>query len=376
LAAYCAFYFPPAEALRSACRGWLNALASAKFSGDSISLGELGFDHPLAHLISQATSVLGALGLFGLLGGAAWAIERVTIGWVRAALAVVVVAALGCVAWFGIEWTAVGRCLLGLVALYGAAKLARFLRGGIPAAEFRAQSTRFLLAVLGAALMARMVLNGRIFHYGYCQAAVAGMLVPAILIGEASAWLGLKRAGRIVFWAGVILVIGIGSARLAAFSQRRLAMKTLAIGEGRDLFYAFPPPTDRYSDVVRVLSAYFRAEPADTTLLVLPEGQMINYLARKPSPLAPSHFYSGVLANGREARIVEQLGRHPPDYVVLIREDLKDHGIRVYGEKIGGGKLIVAWLMTHYDLAKQVPADSQNPVEVGGLVLRPKLLPP
>jgi hypothetical protein len=41
-----------------------------------------------------------------------------------------------------------------------------------------------MIAVLAAALMTRMVLNGRIYQFGFYQAALASVLVPAVMIGE------------------------------------------------------------------------------------------------------------------------------------------------------------------------------------------------
>jgi hypothetical protein len=377
---YFAFYFPPGAALRRASRGWLNAVGSTNFFRDPAEQGFLGFDRPLLHLEAQAKSTLAALGMLTLLAGAAWAVERIRDGRVRASLAAVLPAALGFAAWLWIPWVEIGRCLLGLAALYGVFKLAAFFRAEIPAREFRMQSARLLLAVLGAALMARMVLNGRVYQYGYYQAAIAGMLVPAVLLGEAPAWLRLGRIGRAVFVAGTLLLIGSGTVRIAVLSRQMLRNKTLAIGEGRDLFYAFPPRLYPYSDVVRVLSGYFREQPGDKTLVVLPEGQMINYLARKRSPVAPYAFFAAATADGREAGIVEQLDRHPPDYVAFIKEDLEEYGIRTYGDD--SGKLIVGWLAEHYTVAAGIPTDPlntpdpRNPDNIGALIFRHNGVPP
>jgi hypothetical protein len=52
---------------------------------------------------------------------------------------------------------------------------------------------RCLIVLLAAAMMARMLLNGRVYHYGFYQAAIAGVLIPAVIIGELAVRLRLGR---------------------------------------------------------------------------------------------------------------------------------------------------------------------------------------
>ena len=62
-----------------------------------------------------------------------------------------------------------------------------------------------------------------------------------------------------------------------------------------------------------------RTIPPRATLLLLPEGVMINYLSRHERPLSADF--------SREDLYLQQLGRSPPDYVVLIARDLHEFGI-------------------------------------------------
>jgi hypothetical protein len=106
------------------------------------------------------------------------------------------------------------------------------------------------------------------------------------------------------------------------------------------------------------------------TLLVLPEGEMINYLARMPSPVAPFFFYSFALSGGREAALVNQLSEHPPDWVVIISRDLREYGIGRYGEAPGEGQSILGWVSENYQREMAVGGDPLDVGQAGGVLLK------
>ena len=60
-----------------------------------------------------------------------------------------------------------------------------------------------------------------------------------------------------------------------------------------------------------VISEGLRNAGGARTLLVLPEGVMINYLARVPSPIAQFFYFSTTTEQGGEERIVADLERRP-----------------------------------------------------------------
>jgi hypothetical protein len=113
-----------------------------------------------------------------------------------------------------------------------------------------------------------------------------------------------------------------------------------------------------------------RQQPGDQTLLVLPEGLMINYLTRLRSPLAPVFFYSVFTGDGREALLVDELQRHPPDFVVVISRDLKEFGINRYGEAPGRGELLLRWVSANYRILKTVGGDPLDVQQRGAIILQ------
>jgi hypothetical protein len=123
-----------------------------------------------------------------------------------------------------------------------------------------------------------------------------------------------------------------------------------------------PPQEDPMGLVVNAMIGALEKTPSAQTLLVLPEGVMLNYLTRKPSPISPFLFFSATTSGGLEQEFVQQLGKNPPDWVVVISRDLSDYGIKRYGEAPGSGQAMLAWVEANYELFASIGAD---PFEVG-----------
>ena len=360
---------PWRAAFASAGRAWINVVSTGRFTGELVQRSFLGFDHPRRRLEAQTAATLLALAAIAGIAGTAWLADRSQRSgrkFLLAALAVAAALWLGC---RGIDWLESGRCFLGLVVLYLFASVFS-LRRSLSGPDASAAVLRLLIAVLAAALMGRMVLNGRLYHYGFYQAALAGILIPAFLLGELPARLRLGACGRAVVVGTTLLLLVPGAAILVNRSQALLRAKTEAVGTGRDLFYAFPPAILGTGDVVRVTGEWLGRLPPGQTLVVLPEGEMINYLARMPSSVAPFVFYAATTSHGREEAIVAELQRHPPDWIALVSRDLRDYGIPVYGDKPGEGLEILDWVRDHYEAAMTVGGSPLDPQACGGIVLQ------
>lgn len=348
---------------------WLNAPAMIALVRDPIQLGFLGFDQPWAHLIqhTQATliaaaviaSVIALAKLADLQGNR---MRSIAVG----ATTMVLVSGI---AWWAIDWVNIGRCLLGLVLLYLVGHVTTFVRN--PSRHTSpAVNLRILFAVLAATLMARMALNGRIYHYGYYQAAMAGAVVPAVLWGESSCWVRVQRQRRAIIIFGFLALLLPGVAILMAQSKHVWQMKTYAIGEGPDRFYTFPPRNEPIGAIVRTVVKSLSQQPGGRTLLVLPEGLMLNYLARLRSPLTPVFFFSVFTEDGREALLVDKLQRQPPEFVVVISRDLREFGINRYGEAPGRGQLLLCWVMANYSVVETIGGDPLDVQQRGAIILQ------
>jgi hypothetical protein len=89
---------------------------------------------------------------------------------------------------------------------------------------------------------------------------------------------------------------------------------------------------------------------------------MINYLSRHVRPL-PDDFSD-------EDLYVKQLARTPPDYVIFISRDLREHGLAQFGAPGQVGEKILPWLRQNYALEASCPGRAK-----GATLLRRKILP-
>lgn len=366
-----ALQLPLPEALRAATGAWSILLASPDLASNPLQAYFLGFDKPASNFAVHLVWTAGALALLAALAGAAWLSRHVTRTWAEYALATLAMALLAWLALTRINWLESGRCLFGVAAVYLGLKVWVVLRTDAgPDRISPADCARILFAVLALSLLARMILNGRIAQFGFYQAALAAVLIPAVLVGELSAWLKLER-GKVLLIGGTLALILPAMAVLALRSRLIMALKTEPVGNGRDRFYAFPPSLNHTGRLVFHVSKFLQQQSAPT-VLVLPEGLMINYLARKPSPVPPLFFYFHATAHGREALLVQQLEKRPPEWVVLLSRDLRGAGIERYGAGSGSGKELLAWVAGHYNQFATAADDPFNPDQQGLIVYRRK----
>jgi hypothetical protein len=366
-------HMPWTDALSAACRAWLNVAATSRYASDASQLVFLGFDRPGEHLVQHVRAAgLACAAFAAIVLVSRWTERRSSRSGRYAVLAVLAGAALWS-SWSWIEWFQIGRCLLGVVLVYATFAVADLRRpppDAADAADADARRARVLLAVLAVAMMARMLLNGRVYQFGFYQAAIAGVLVPAVLVGELPGRAAATAFGRAMVVTASLALLVPGIASLVHRSRSILALKTHAVGSGSDRFYTWPPTMDPMGEMVRAVSAGLREKPAQQTVLVLPAGVIVNYLARHASPLPQTLFFAGTTAGGGEAAIVEELRARPPTWVVLLSLDLREFGVQRYGESDGAGKQILAWVDAHCRVVKELGGDPLDVRQRGCRVLR------
>ncbi len=94
--------------------------------------------------------------------------------------------------------------------------------------------------------------------------------------------------------------------------------------------------------------------PPDATLLVLPEGVMVNYLTRRVNPTRHLNFVPPEIMIFGEERILEDLRAQPPDYVVLVHRETREYGLPLFGTDYA--PRLLEWLRDHYEPVAQVGA--------------------
>ncbi len=353
---------PLREAAADACHAWLGWVIRspiANLSHNVVQMEFTGFDQPQSHVLQHAEATVLALLFVAAIGAAIRLIDRSSRFWLPMILLVLLWSGAIALSLFAIHWREVGRCVLGLIALYTILRAVLTWRSR-DSAKFQS-ILRLLLATLASVLMIRMALNGRIYQYGFFQAALASIVIPAILIAEIPEWLRLSYRGRGVVVGVVMALLVPGVIILAADSQGTLKRKTTPIGAGLDRFYVFPLQVEVTGELVRAITVELQKTERGQTLLVLPEGIMINYLTRMQSPISdlfipnPNEDFRG------------KLERDLPDWIVIISRDMREYGIERYG-----GSTLVPWLERHYTTATHFGRNPLDYHQRGAVILRRK----
>ena len=206
---------------------------------------------------------------------------------------------------------------------------------------------RVLLWMTAAAMLVRMALNPRIFHYGFVQAALAGVVGAAILMSSIPKFLKVDAVATRWYQALITLLI--------------VAVIGVATPTGL---------------LVEKARQYLEKDIIDNSvhsLLVLPEGVMLNYLTRLPNSISYFFFAPFVLADGRNAEIIHQLNAAPPDRIVVISRDMREFGVAQFGESPEHGADLLAFISANY---KGVYAfgdpDPANPDQFGVMIFARK----
>jgi hypothetical protein len=131
--------------------------------------------------------------------------------------------------------------------------------------------------------------------------------------------------------------------------------KTLAVASGSDRFYASTLDGlwqgRAVRDALDVLAQ--NAAPGDT-LAVLPEGVMLNYLARLDSPLRVINLMPPEVMAFGEDDVLRSLAARPPDFVLLVHRDTSEYGYPPFGRDPRYGLGIVNWITGRYDGVRRI----------------------
>ena len=117
--------------------------------------------------------------------------------------------------------------------------------------------------------------------------------------------------------------------------------KTEVVGEGRDAFRA-----DLRGAFVNLAVERVRASGVET-LAVLPEGVMINYLARVPNPTPYLNFMPPEAVLFGDAAWAAAFEAQPPELIIVVPKDVSEYGVGQFGS--GYGRDLTAWVAAHYD---------------------------
>jgi hypothetical protein len=317
---------PAPEALRGTLGSWM-ALHESRLRGLLFYRKVMGLDEPAKNLLSMLRWVGGYAAVLAPAVLASLAMRRPGPGrWVVAAIVAVATAGVLLGAGDRVDWLMAGKCWPALLAAMAAVQVWRLRK--LPDSQRRPAALWLSLIVLAGAMSARMALNCRVWHYGFIYAMPAALVVTAWLLSDLPSQLdrhgGFGQAVRLT--SSLVLVVAV-SAHLMNL-RSRLAAKTVWVGSGADALRADPV---RGPVVAKALAALAGTAPPADTLLVAPEGVMLNYLSRRANPTPYVNFMPLEVILFGQDRILNALSQHPPDMIVMVPKSTAEYGFEGFG---------------------------------------------
>jgi len=252
--------------------------------------------------------------------------------------------ALGCILAAGLawryNWRQCGYCLPPLTLALLAMLTWRFRREGAQ----RSNIFPILWTVFSLVVMLKLGLYVRIYHYGFALAMPAFLAAIYLLLWELPEVLRPFRVRPLYLRSVVAIALLIGWVSMARQSLSVFDHKTIQMAQGADQILIMP----HQRAIAATVDWMEKNTPPDSTLAVLPEGAMINYLSRRTNPAKYLRWNSAEVSVFGQDNMNDAFIEHSPDYVILIERDMREFGLKPFGAEERFGLKLMQWINSHY----------------------------
>jgi hypothetical protein len=339
---------PVGAALKDSLGYWLSASRAGVVASPFYRQG-MGIDDVGKSLTALFTCAFWYAVTLGPVAGLALALRKP--GRYRLAVAGAAFAAVAAMLgayWREIAWQEVGRalplCMLALAVTLAVTYVRRLRRSEID----HPLVLRVSMVVFALGLLGKMILNVRIYHYGFALAMPATLLLVLALLDWAPAAIDQVGGSGVVFRGAALAAILVSAVVYLSVTDGQIRRRVHTVSSGADAFLA----DGRGVVVNKALEVLRNYVQPDQTLAVFPEGVMLNYLSRHVNPTPYTVFIPIELAMFGEDRMVASLQAHPPDYVMLVHRDTSEYGVPYFGRDYG--YKTSSWIAANYRPALQI----------------------
>lgn len=213
---------------------------------------------------------------------------------------------------------------------------------------FVAQYLPFILLTLfSLLLLLKMILNVHFYHYGFALAMQASLVVAALLLYYIPMWIS-RYGNKTVAMSFTGLFIFFVLLFYFNLTKHIYDLKTYPVAEGRDSFLTFNTRLGNPGPIVNEALSYIDKSTAENdTLIVIPDGVMINYLSRRSNPSRYFEFTPNFVEAMGEEKILNDISSKPPSFIILLEKDTSEHGAQYFGTDYALN--ISSWIADNYD---------------------------
>jgi hypothetical protein len=229
-------------------------------------------------------------------------------------------------------------------------------------AEAQTLTGKLMLTLFAGLLLGRIALKTSVLNYGFVLAVPGTLILVVLLLDWLPAWFGAPDR-RPVHTGAVLSATSLGVILSLSLFNSAYRESRYPIGDGPDRFLG----DDRSKYVAPLLKELRdRVRPGET-LCVLPEGILLNYLARIETSVPYDCFIPPALQMFDERKILASFRARPPDYVLIFHRDTAEFGPRSFGRDYG--LEISSWVMDRYTSVAQYGRDPLSEDGEGFLLL-------
>jgi hypothetical protein len=206
-----------------------------------------------------------------------------------------------------------------------------------------------LWCVFAFGLLAKLGFYTRIWHYGFILAMPAFVAAVYLLLWFLPQLLQKYSVRRNFFRATIWLLLLTGFLRLFVQSQVTYRNKNVPVGHGKDVLLAFDEKVNPAGPAIQsALDWMEKNVPRQSTLAVLPEGAIVNYLGRWRNPTRYLAWDPAQIAGFGQDNMISAFENNCPDYVMLIHRDSFDYGVKFFGQEEKFGLKLMQWIEANY----------------------------
>jgi hypothetical protein len=232
-----------------------------------------------------------------------------------------------------------------------------------------------LAAVYALGLLPKIALRAQWSHYGFVLIMPAALVLAHVAVYSLPSWIAAK-SGSAACFRGVLIGLLAACALVRIFNWVGIyRFKTHPIVAGPDRFFVDPDPThdERSAPTLRALAFLQQAMHDDQTLVVFPNGTMLNYLLRKRNPTPYQIFSPFEFEIFGDDAVELAVIRAAPDWVVLVTMDESIFERGNFGDPQYGAQ-ISRFLDEQYQVADQQTTGPHAVRQFTATVYRRRLL--
>ena len=219
--------------------------------------------------------------------------------------------------------------------------------------------------VFAETMLLKMFLNTRIYHYGFVLAAPATLILIVISLGWFSDLIerrGYQKWPFKVFIAGVIFSVAFIHILISSNTYSRNDFPITINGE------AILTNKTQGLVIQKTLEELQTRLIPNQTMVVLPEGVMLNYLLKHRNPTPYITFMPDLFIMNSEQKIIDSFAKNPPDFIILVHKNTDEYGYRFFGKDYAIH--LYDWINKNYKTVWETEQKPFEPTTIFGVAIK------